>query len=557
MLPDENSTMNENLEVWKRFIGNTDFRYDIISDENIELGEYSDYKLLILPGTISLSDREIIQLKKYLENGGSIFATGGTATYSDNGKWRGWEFFSEVFGVKYAKEIGDEDKTKIHTLRGGLPITANIPTGFPLSVATWDKPVAVEVLDPRTTQVSFWYNYRLEEGLVREGVKNSAGIVYGTYGKGRFIWLGFKINSILGIQEDYVFFDRMFNNSINWLTYEPIAYLREWPNGFDAAAVIAPTLAAEPENIYNILPYLFNEKIPATFVVKPELANQHPHLLKKLSEYGEIAALINLGYTNTMNDKYNILNNYEEQLSKLKKVKSDLEKVAELQLSGIYPYYGLFDENTIKASIDADFKYVLTDSLTDRSVPKTIKRGEHRLTSIPKTTRDDYEIIRDFGLTQNEFQFYSYQEDLDRVRFEGGLYLFKLHSDFQCAIENISVVQDIIQELKNKNFWITTAGEVQKWYDKREYIELRSVRRGETRVAITITNPGNELIDDLVIDVDLNDKAKNISIETEIIGTKQASYIIAENARVIYMHIDDLRPRESRTYYIDYDRVVI
>ncbi len=210
LFPKGSSWQNENIETWTRFISALNIKYEIIDDAIIENGNHSKYKLIILPGSKSLSDNEIIELKKYLLNGGSIFATSGTASYSNDGKWRGWNFFSDVYGVKYAREIGNDERTKIHTLRGGLPITANVPTGFPLRVATWDKPIAVEVLDPRTTQVSFWYNYRIEEGLVREGIKKSAGIVYGTYGKGRFVWMGFEINSIIGVKDDYVYFDRVF-----------------------------------------------------------------------------------------------------------------------------------------------------------------------------------------------------------------------------------------------------------------------------------------------------------------------------------------------------------
>lgn len=74
--------------------------------------------------------------------------------------------------MQFSHEIKPDEYSKIHTVCGSLPITANIPTGFPLKVATWDRPMAVEVLDPRTTQVSFWYNYRMDDGLVREEIKN-------------------------------------------------------------------------------------------------------------------------------------------------------------------------------------------------------------------------------------------------------------------------------------------------------------------------------------------------------------------------------------------------
>ena len=242
ILAEESSWFDDNLKTWEKSLRNLDIKYQQISDEDVELGRIGDYHLIVLSGCKSLSEREVIQLKKYLENGGSIFATGGTGSYSEDGKWRGWDFLSDVFGITFRKEIGNDDRTKIHTLRGGLPVTANIPTGFPLNIATWDHPIAAEVLDPRTTQVSFWYNHQLEDGLVREGIKETAGIVYGNYGKGRFVWMGFEINSVLGRQDDYVYFDRLFNNCISWLTYKPIAYLRNWPNGYRGAAMLAPVI---------------------------------------------------------------------------------------------------------------------------------------------------------------------------------------------------------------------------------------------------------------------------------------------------------------------------
>ena len=554
-LPIGSTWLNDNLATWKKFLGNLDLKYDIISDQTIENGEHLNYKLLILPGTKSISNEQALQIKKYLEDGGSIFATGGIGSYSNDGKWRGWEYLNQVFGVQYSHELKPNEFSKIHTVCGSLPITANIPTGFPLKVATWDRPMAVEVLDPRTTQVSFWYNYRLDDGLVREEIKKSAGIVFGNYGKGRFMWMGFELNSIIGVQEDYIFFERLFNNSIKWLLYSPIAYVRDWPTGYEAAAVITPVLSNEIENINNLLSVLKDEGLPATFFVDPSTSKLNKSLVKNISNYGEIGALVDIGYLSSINDKENKLNSYKKQFEKISKAKTSLETIVSKSVTGLLPFYGLFDNTTLNALINANFKYVLTDSLTDRSVPKTVIRGDKRIVTMTKTARDDYEVIRDFGLTLPDFQFYTYQEDLDRVLFEGGMYIFKLHTDYQCKIENIGVVRDIIKELKRKKFWITTASEIQKWYEKRDYIEIRSDRRGKTRVAVKVSNPGVESINNLVIDIDLNDFANNVTIGSELIGTRSASLKHTNGSQMVYLFIDDLKSGESRQYYIDYDQI--
>ena len=557
MLPQGSSWLNDNINTWKKFLGSSKSKFDVISDESIEKGKIFDYKILVLPGSRSLSDLEISQIKKYIDNGGSVFATSGTASYSQNGKWRGWEFFSEVFGLRFSKEIATDEITKIHTLRGGLAITANIPTGYPLKVATWDHPMSVEVLDPRTTQVSFWYNYRLEDGLVREEIKKSAGIVYGTYGKGRFVWMGFEINSVIGVQDDYIYFDRLFRNSINWLNNGPAAYIKEWPNGYDAAAVISPIISDDSYYIRNLLDVLGSEKVKATFFVDPFEAEQNQSLIQDLTNYGEIASLVDLGYLSAVNDTINHLNDYKTQFTKLKGARETLESASGSKVIGCYPYYGLFDHNSELALINAGYKYIMTDSLTDRSVPKIIIRGENRLLSMTKTARDDYEVIRDFDLIQPEFQFYTYQEDVDRVLFERGMYIMKMHPEYQCKPENIIVVKQIIDDLKKKNFWITTASEIQNWFSKKNYIEVSIDKRGESRVVVTVSNPGHEIVNQSVIQIDLNENADDVSLSTEIISTIPASFEHPKGSKTIKLFISNLKSGESRTYYVDYDKTSV
>jgi len=555
MLPEGSTWLSDNITTWKKFLDNSNQLYDIISDETIELGQHYKYSLIVLPGSKSLSDREVVNLKKYVDRGGSIFATSGTASYSDDGKWRGWEFFNEVYGINFEKEIKNDDFTKVHTLRGGLPITANIPTGFPLKVATWDKPIAAEVMDPRTIQVSFWYNYKLENGLARENIKKTAGIVYGNYGKGRFIWMGFEINSVIGVQEDYIVFDRLFNNSINWLTYKPLAYYNEWPRGYKAAAIITPTLSQDIYNINNLLSVLKSEKVKATFFIDPYKAEQNKKLVKTLGRYGDVGALVDIGYLASINDTSNSLDDYSTQFDKLNSAKSILESITGKPVIGAIPYYGLFDENTIQALIDAKYKFVLTDSLTDRSVPKIMIRGDKKIVSITKTARDDYEVIRDFGLTLPDYQLYTYQEDVDRILFEGGLYVFKMHTEYQAKPENIGVVRKIIKDLKRKKFWITTASEISRWFERKENVEVRVTARGESRTVVTVSNSGAQTINSLVVKVDLNQPgARRVLLSTEIIGTKLAKYKYDNAKNIVYLYINDLEKNESRTYYLDYTK---
>ena len=130
-----------------------------------------------------------------------------------------------------------------------------------------------------------------------------------------------------------------------------------------------------------------------------------------------------------------------------------------------------------------------------------------------------------------------------------------MHSGYQCKLENIDVVKDVIHQLKEKKFWIATAKQIHDWYLAKDYLEISSQRRGKNRIAVTISNPGERTVSNIVVYVDLNDKADHITIDTEVIGTKKAAYSHKKGYEVLYLYVDDLRQGESRTFYIDYDIV--
>jgi hypothetical protein len=555
MLPSGSTWLRDNVDTWKKFVKNSKMNYDIISDQDIELGKHFGYKLIILPGSKSLSDKQIMQLKRYVENGGSIFATGGPATFSDEGKWRGWEFFTEVFGMKFNKEIKPEETYKVHTLRGNLPITAGIPTGYALKIATWDRPIYAEVLEPRTTQVSFWYDFRKEAGLVREEIQKSAGIAYGTYGKGRYIWYGFEINSVIGVQKDYVNFEKLFNNSINWLIYQPTAFVKDWPAPYESALILIPTIDLQPGNIYNLNYYFTSDQISPTFFMSANTAIENPGLAKSLFKKGTLGTIEDIGFIQSPEDTINKLFSKEVQLSTLKFSTDTLSKISGQRVIALMPLNGYYDDNTLQAMTANNYEFLVTDSLTDRSVPEIRIRNDKPVMIVTKTARDDYEVVRNYGLVNPEFQRYTYEEDIDRVLFEGGLYVFKVHTNYQLQPQYTSVIKDVINYARTKKIWITSLPELKNWWMRRQGVEVRYDTRSKRRIAVELTNPRNERATDLVIQVNLNKKVKNVEVTSDIINTEIPKYKLDSDSQTIYFYLDKMEPHESRSLLVDFDNV--
>ncbi len=555
MLPKGNTWILDNIATWQKYLSNLKLSAVTISDEDIEMGKHFDYKLIILPGSKSLSEKEIIQIKKYLERGGSVFATSGVGSFSDDGKWKGWDFINETFGIKFTKELSREESYLIHTLRGSLPLTNDIPAGFALKVATWDRPVAVEVLDPRTTQVSYWYDIKKERGLVRQEIKETAGIVYGTFGKGKFVWYGFEINSIIGINQEYLYFEKLFNNSINWLLSLPLSISKMWQSEFKAGAMFTVTITENISNLSNLIPIIQKNNIPITFLIDPDIAVMDSAKIKNIAQYGEVAVIADIGFINSWDDTDNKLFEQEEQTSKIREAKAVVEKITGKRVFGMMPKFGLFDQNTIFAAIKNDIRYIIADSLTDRSVPNVVIKGNDKVIVLTRTARDDYEVIRDYGLEEPVFQFYTYQEDIDRILFENGLLIFNFHPEYQLQSKNVGVIEQIYNDIKSKNFWINYGSGIINWYQKRDLIQIKAEPRGRYRIALKISNPGKTPIENFTFDVDLNKKVKNVVLGSEMIGTKMVKVKHTTGDNMLYITVDKLNPGESRVYYVDFEEV--
>lgn len=556
VLSEGSTWISDNVDAWERYAKTSKMYYQIIYDMEIEEGNLEKFNLIILPGTKALSDRQIGELRKYMEQGGSLLITGGIATFSEEGKWRGWKVFTELLGLKFTKEIEPKEIYKVHTLRGSLPITAGIPTGYALKIATWDRPIYAEIKEPRTIQASMWYDFRREAGLVRDEIDKSAGIAYGSYGEGRFVWFGFELTSIIGEkQEDYINFNKLFINSINWLLYEPIAYIKDWPPPFDAAAVFVPSIDENPSNARNLLDILKSTQFPATFVVSPNTAVENSTLLKRLAKFGEFAAVVDIGYMDSATDTVNKLFDIETQKASISTAKNELEAIVEKPVTGIAPLNSFIDDNTLISMADESMDFFITDSLTDRSVPKVIIRNEQPILQITKTARDDYEIIREYGLTIPQYQTYTYLEDVDRVLYEGGLYVLKLHTEYQLQPQYVKVVNDVLRYVRQKNMWLTSINELKDWWLKRGRVELEYFTNSKVRMEVKVTNLSDETIDSFVIEVLLNKKISQVEISSDLVNTVLPKYELESNNNTLFLFIDNLEGGESRSYFLDYENM--
>jgi len=565
MLGSDVTWVQDNIDTWKEFLKNLKISYEVFTDLELEEAKHQKYNLIILAGTKSMSEKELMRIKRYIDAGGSVLATGSVATFSDEAKWRGWDFFKETFGMKFTKELSPvEILKKNHTLRGNLPLTAGIPTGYILEIATWDRPVYAEILEQRVTQVSYWYDYRSEKGLVDEQIKKSAGIANGTYGKGRFVWYGFELNSVVGSNEDYTNLAKLVKNSVNWLTYNPTSFVKDWPEPYSAAAIYLPTVKENMNNLSAINSTISEFKVEATIIVEDNLALKHTKEISKLAQSADIVPIIELGVYEpfpTVENGFSTtksksdLGSKEVQSASINYVKDSLYKIINKKLNGITPFYGFYNQTTLDILAEEGINYIVTDSITDRSVPNKIILNEKEVFIITNTSRDDIKIIKDFGLKDSKFQKYTYFEDIDRIVFEGGLYVLKLHNNYQLKPEYQNIFGDITKYIVSKNIWVTSIPKLLNWWESKSGVELKYEKRGKRRISVEVSNHKKSREDDFTVEVNFNKSVKNIQISAELINTPIPKFKFDEDTQTLYLYIKNLKKDESRTFLIDFENV--
>lgn len=558
LLPEGSLWLRDNINAWDHLLASSDLSYDLLDDQAVESGRLADYGLVVLPGGRSVSDREIVEIKKYLDHGGSVFATGGTASMTEKGEWRGWDFLSQVYGLQFTEEISPEQATRQLTLRGGLPVTAGIPTGYTLSVATWDKPIACRVMEPRTTQASTWYSPLSENGLAREAIEKTAGTAFGTYGRGRFLWLGFELNAVLGDRNDYVFFETLCRRSLDWLAYTPTVLIHDWPSAYKAAAVIAVSVSGEPVNAVRLIGSFQGERIPLTFFVDPDTSTMTRSLASALGSGGDLGTVVGTVSSSRVqtgvSDQLTPRKNESDHLTRLR---ARMGELAGFSIAGAYIPSASVDEPEVSSLREAGYRYLVGDFISDRSVPGIAVKEGLPIVTIARTARGDEEVISRFGLADTALQLYTYNEDADCVLFQGGLYSVRLHSDLQCRPEYARVVQKLAHYLRSNGFWLATGNDIARWWVSRNALEVSARVRSRRRIALVMTNPSDLSIENAVVQLNINKAVSNVTLTSDILGTIMPPYRYYPATQIMEITIPFLGGGKSLSLFVDYDNVSV
>jgi peptidoglycan/xylan/chitin deacetylase (PgdA/CDA1 family) len=489
-----NAFNNGFIKGWQNFFTNEKLSYDTIKEQNLEANKIS-YDILILPFNPLLSELAISNISEFLNDGGGLIVCGECGFMDEKGDIRQHSFLNRVLGITKINEIDQSMKSYVTlTLKSNSPLTIDIPLGAQLGLTTEYGCVRAQVIEDRSLQDGYFYDSEVDKGIPIQEIENSTGLCHGTYGKGRFVWLGFNIFSFAGddfTQKNSV---KLLANILFWTAGKPLARIKTWPMDYQMAAVISGDIEHQFANVENVIDVLQENRIKGTFFILSDLAEVNVDMVRAMAKNGEIAI---------HGDEHTVFQgqHYDLQLERLQKAKQALEAISGQKINGFRPPYGNYDENTVRALNELGINYLSSSISGGNNIGPNFIPYFEDFVVIPKTNKDDYDLFYRDSITEPDAVLNELKDEFDGLYDLGGFFFLSYHTQILAVDSNCGVISDLIGYIKPKNVWITTWQEITDWWRKKRNLSLTVEEETNQKFVVTISNLGKDVVEDFNIQI--------------------------------------------------------
>ncbi|NQV71994.1 hypothetical protein HQ496_02640 [bacterium] len=449
------------------------------------------------------------------------------------------------------------------TLRSNTPLTADIPSGYRVKIQVYNPGVKVSIAEPeRATAAGFWYDFATDNIVGADNPYNTTGLVHGTYGEGRFVYMGFQRDAMgvgpcvgnSGDREDCEAMQYFFRNTMNYLRRTPTIWVHDWPFAKDGATMITGATNTE-RGIAAFAPIadiLEAEKAPGTYFVAPEQGSRYSSLLQRLHRQGDVAV-----YDSLRVEADGLPQN---QVARLRRLRVMLEGLVNGRVQGYRSTErGLVGINTMGGLVQADYTYFLPDSIGRRITPKIMGDEYSPLTRIGTTQHSDHDIVKGLQGSSSDLMNSLLHESLERVHYEGGLYNLVYDPELLGSPANIGTLKSLVQDAKSKNMWIASGDSIAHWWRLKRAINSAVEQRSPSRIFVRISNDNGSTAKEVTVSIALGRSVAAVNVRPELINIFKPvpddvdipPYVLRENGTVLELSIRELKPQQYRIYHID------
>lgn len=117
---------HQNRTNWLQALRDAGYQYDFLTTEQIDKGSLTNYKVLILPDSISLSKPEVTAIREFVLRGGLLMVDGQTGLMDGHARWEKGGLLDDVLGVQHGDvraEAKAQEPVALHPAWGGKDVS--------------------------------------------------------------------------------------------------------------------------------------------------------------------------------------------------------------------------------------------------------------------------------------------------------------------------------------------------------------------------------------------------------------------------------------------------
>ncbi len=491
-LTENNIDANSNkvMEVitsWELFLMQEQIPYSVIYDHDLESGIDEEYDILILPSINFISFVQMEVLQKFLVSGNSIISSGSKLMFQESSIIE-YQNLKTLLGLKNIETVSSENISYFHSLLPNHLNHFNIDDELILQISNKNQGLICDLIENKVASAGFYFDKSSYDS-------SNSSIVYGSNGKGKFLFTGFDLNDVIGGKEDLAAFKKLVLNTISWMDKDPDIYIDVFYDSISSPVIVSLQYNNALES--ELIDVLQNNEIRPNLIVNSDL-EVSKEILTKFAFDEIIFDLSGIDHY-TSNNVIELIENFNRDYG----VELSTLLVKEQALENI-------DLGLISAA-------GITEILYTEQAP-----------GLPKYYNKDLLLIP--FVKSNELPF-----SINVINF------LNYNPKINCEVNPEDELLEKINKIRSLKFNFTTLPTINRWWSVRERITCEIKNISDNEIEIWLNNKNPLLVSDLNVFLnfaqDIDRKTLTISLNKSLL-----EYYFDDTAGGIRIKLDKILP---------------
>lgn len=434
--------------------------------------------LLVVPAGLCLSGAEVAAIDRHLAAGGSVLATWATGARDAHCAWRGWEGVARLAGSPDVRQLGERSALYL-TLPGGSPFLDGLSPATRVELRSGSQ-LAVALSGPH----AYWSDWSLNPAPAASGGEaDGAAVARTTRAGGRVVWLGF-LASEAATPRDSAALERVLAGGLRWAAGVPSAGLAPWPDGHDAALLVAEEAETSFTNADTLARLLRRRGTPGSFYVVSSLALDHPELAAALDSAGEVG-------TETTDNKSVAGKDATDQRLRLSRSRAEVRGWTGRAPVGLRPPEERFDSTTLRLWRKLGGEYILAVNDARVGSPELYDTPDGRVALLPRIVDSDYNVMVRYGRLRRADLVGAYLSGARKLGLLGGLAVLSIHTQVAGAPGTVDAVGTVLDSLAEGpvSWWTATGASIARWWRVRSAVSVEWLAAAGDTLRLRVTAP--------------------------------------------------------------------